>query len=84
MKPPMKKAGAPTKKREAPAKTPARAPTPGMNHMAEDMKYRAQDALHTLKRAHEIQQDPALMAHVTKHAQSERDILKKIARKGRG
>lgn len=45
------------------------------------MKYKAQDALHTLKRAHEIQQDPALMKHVQQHAESERHVLKKIARK---
>ena len=47
------------------------------------MKYRAQDALHTLKRAHEIQRDPALMKHVQAHAAMEREALKKIARKGR-
>ena len=79
MKPPMHKPGPATKKREAPAKKPTPAPTPGMNH--DEMKFRAQDALHTLKRAHEIQQDPGLMAHVQKHAASERDMLKKFARK---
>lgn len=83
MKPPMKKAGPSTKKREAPAKKPAALPTPGAMHTGEDMQYRARDALHTLKRAHEIQNDPALMAHVQKHAQAEREALKKIARKGR-
>lgn len=83
MKPPMKKAGPPTKKREAPKKTPMAMPMTGMNHMADEMKYKAQDALHTLKRAHEIQQDPALMKHVQTHAANERDALKKFARKGR-
>src|ERR1700721_1937727 len=70
MKPSMKKAGPPTKKREAPKTKPAAAPVPGMNH--DEMKYRAQDALHTLKRAHEIQNDPALMKHVQAHAQMRR------------
>jgi hypothetical protein len=81
MKPPMKKAGPATKQREAPKTKPAALPMPGMNH--DEMKFRAQDALHTLKRAHEIQSDPALMKHVQAHVQIERDALKKIARKGR-
>ncbi len=83
MKPPMKKAGPPTMKREAPKKTPAAAPVPGRSHMPDEMKFRAQEALHTIKRAHEHQSDPALMAHVQRLAESERDVLKKIARKGR-
>jgi hypothetical protein len=81
MKPPMKKPTPPTKKREAPKTKPAALPMPGMNHMADEMKYKAQDALHTLKRAHEIQQDPHLMKHVKAHAQAEREALKKIARR---
>jgi len=44
----------------------------------DEMKYKAQDALHTLKRAHEIKNDPQLMAHVHKHAQSEKEALGKI------
>ena len=77
MKPPMHKPGPATKKRAA--KTPPSMPMPGTAH--DEMKYRAQDALHTLKRAHEIQKDPALMAHVQKHAVLEREALTKIARK---
>jgi hypothetical protein len=46
--------------------------------MEDEMKYKAQDALHTLKRAHEIKSDPHLMAHVHKHAQSEKEALHKI------
>lgn len=48
---------------------------------ADEMKYRAQDALGTLKRAHEIKQDPHLMAHVKKHAAVEKDALSKIMRR---
>lgn len=47
----------------------------------DEMKYKAQDALHTLKRAHEIKNDPALMHHVKKHAAAERDALGKIIRR---
>lgn len=62
MKAPVKKATPPTKARKSPAKTPAAAPTPGLGHSTgDDMKYKAQDALHTLKRAHEIKQDPTLI-----------------------
>lgn len=87
MKPPMKKPTPPTKVRKSPGKAPASLPTPGMNHATampqhDEMKYRAQDAIQTLKRAHEIQRDPELMKHVAHHAQIERDALKKIARKG--
>jgi hypothetical protein len=53
---------------------PAAMPAP--SH--EEMKYKAQDALHTLKRAHEIKNDPHLMAHVHKHAQTEKEALGKI------
>ena len=81
MKPAMKKAGPATKKQAAPKKTPAAMPAPAVMH--DEMKYRAQDALHTLKRAHEIQQDPALMKHVQIHAEKERQALKKFARKGK-
>jgi hypothetical protein len=80
MKSPMKRA-APRKasaKRKPPSKVTALAVSPAHE---EDMQYRAKDALHTLKRAHEIQQDPKLMGHVKQHAANERDILKKIARK---
>jgi hypothetical protein len=59
---------------------PAPAPAPG-HMMAEDMKWKAQDALHTLKRAHEIKNDPALMHHVKQHAKQERDTLAKVIRR---
>lgn len=48
---------------------------------AEDMKYRAQDALHTLRRADEIKSDPALMAHVKRHAMEQREHLNKVIRR---
>lgn len=79
MKSSMKRA-APRKavaKRKQPTKT-AMTAVPAMH---DEMKYRAEDALHTLKRAHEIQQDSKLMAHVKQHAANQREILKKIARK---
>ena len=44
----------------------------------DEMKWKAQDALSTLKRAHEIKNDPHLMSHVHKHAQSEKEALGKI------
>lgn len=44
----------------------------------DEMKYRAQDALGTLKRAHEIKNDPHLMKHVHAHAQIEKEALGKI------
>lgn len=84
MKPPMKHATPPTKKREAPKKTPAKAPAPGAAHavpMAEDMKWKAQDALHTLRRAEEIKGDPHLMQHVQHHARQERDHLNRVIRR---
>lgn len=81
MKPPMRKPTPATKTRAAPKKTPAPAPMPGVNHMADDMKWKAQDALSTLKRAHEIKNDPALMEHVKKHAATERDVLASVMRR---
>jgi hypothetical protein len=44
----------------------------------EDMQWKARDALGTLKRAHEIRNDPHLMAHVQKHAAVEKEALSKI------
>jgi hypothetical protein len=79
MKSPMKRAA--PRKASAKRKSPSKVAETASPVMHEDMKYRAQDALHTLKRAHEIQQDPQLMGHVKKHAANEREILKKIARK---
>jgi len=67
------------KPKKAANKAPSTAMIPGgLSQMHDDMKYKAQDALHTLKRAHEIKNDPHLMAHVHKHAQSEREALGKI------
>lgn len=51
---------------------------PAMPAHDDEMKWKAQDALGTLKRAHEIKNDPHLMAHVHKHAQSEKEALGKI------
>lgn len=72
-------------KRAAPRKAAAKRKAPGkpvpVPAMHDEMRYRAEDALHTLKRAHEIQQDSKLMAHVKQHAANQREILKKIARK---
>lgn len=85
MKSPMKKPMPATKKHEASKKAPpAKAPAPGAGHMPmvhEEMKYKAQDALHTLRRAHEIQQDPHLMKHVQEHAKEQRGHLNRIIRK---
>lgn len=79
MKPQAKKATPPTKVRQSPKKTPAAVPVPGAAH--EEMKYRAQDALHTLRRADEIKGDPALMHHVKQHAKEQRDHLNKVIRR---
>lgn len=51
---------------------------PAMPSHADEMKWKARDALGTLKQAHEIKNDPHLMAHVHKHAQSEKEALGKI------
>jgi hypothetical protein len=67
---------APKPGKPAPASTN---PAPAM--VGDDMKWKAQDALHTLKRAHEIKQDTALMEHVRHHAKSERNALASIARR---
>jgi hypothetical protein len=45
----------------------------------DEMKYKAQDALHTLKRAEEIRADKALMKHVKKHAAAEMKAIAKVA-----
>lgn len=45
----------------------------------DEMKYKAQDALHTLKRAEEIRADKELMRHVKKHAASEMKAIAKVA-----
>lgn len=65
----------------APKKASAPAAVPMSMHSAEDMKYRAQDALHTLKRAHEIKSDPHLMKHVKEHAKTEKKVLSSVMRR---
>ena len=79
MKSSMKRAA--PRKAAAKRKAPSKAEVPASPAMHDEMRYRAEDALHTLKRAHEIQQDSKLMAHVKQHAANQREILKKIARK---
>lgn len=80
MKPtPMKKAAA--KMASPAASKPGTAISSSEPSMHDDMKWKAQDALHTLKRAHEIKQDTALMEHVRHHAKSERNALASIARR---
>lgn len=81
MKPPMKKPTGATKAREAPKKTPAAAPMPGASHMGDEMHHRARGAMHTLKEAHMIRQDPELMEHVKRHAMEEKNALSKIIRR---
>lgn len=46
---------------------------------ADDMKYRAKDALYTLKRAEEIQRDKGLMRAVKACAKQEMKALAKVA-----
>lgn len=75
MKAPMKKATPPTKK------SPAKVPVPGSMPMHDDMKWKAQDALHTLHRAEEIKADKALMGHVKAHAKEQRAHLNKVIRR---
>lgn len=87
MKPPTKKMAHPMKAAMTKAVAKMAAPKPGTATsspeppMHDDMKWKAQDALHTLKRAHEIKQDTALMEHVRHHAKSERNALASIARR---
>jgi 3-oxoacyl-ACP reductase-like protein len=74
MKPPMMK--------KAAAKTNKMAAAPPMaTPMHDDMKYRAEDALRTLTRAHEIKQDAALMEHVKRHAAKQKDMLSTVMRR---
>lgn len=48
---------------------------------AEDMRWKAHDALQTLKRAHEIKQDSHLMGHVKAHAATEKKALTSVMRR---
>jgi hypothetical protein len=45
--------------------------------------WEAQDALHTLKRAHQIKNDPKLMHHVREHAKQERAAITKVIGRGK-
>lgn len=90
MKSPTKKMPHPMKAAMTKAVAKMAAPKPGKPEaatlnatpsMGDDMKWKAQDALHTLKRAHEIKQDAGLMEHVRNHAKSERNALASIARR---
>lgn len=47
-----------------------------------ETNWEAREALHTLKRAHEIKQDPKLMGHVRAHAHSERKALSHVIGRG--
>jgi hypothetical protein len=49
--------------------------------MHDEMKWKAQDALRTLKDAHKIKQDPHLMAHVKVHAADEKKALASVIRR---
>ena len=54
-----------------------------MRAVPEDMKWKAQEALHTLKRAHEIKADPKLMKHVREHAKHEKAAISKVIGRGK-
>jgi hypothetical protein len=69
----------PPAKKSAPAKSK---PAPAPVAMPDEMKWQAKDALHTLKRAHEIKNDPKLMHHVREHAKSERAAITKVIGRG--
>lgn len=68
-----------TKARKSGATPSAPAPMPG--HDAEMMRYKARDAIDTLKRADEIKSDPHLMKHVKAHAKEQRNHLNKVIRR---
>lgn len=70
-----------TKGRKSGAKPSAPAPMPGAMHDPDMMKYRAHDAIDTLKRAEEIKADPVLMKHVREHAVEQRNHLSKVIRR---
>lgn len=46
--------------------------------LPDEARFEAQAALHTLKRAHEIRQNPKLMHHVREHAKHEKAALSKV------
>lgn len=68
-------------KKAAPRKASAPVAVPMPAHDPDMMKYRARDAIDTLKRAEEIKADPQLMAHVKKHAIEQRNHLTKVIRR---
>lgn len=55
-------------------------PSPRMNKSAmnEQMRYRAEDDIRTMHRAHEIMQDAKRMANVEKVMQSSMGVMKKM------
>jgi hypothetical protein len=57
------------------AKTPPKGKSAGKPAVDQ---WQAHDALHTLKRAHEIKNDPNLMHHVREHARKDRAALTKV------
>ena len=61
-------------KSKLPVAMPATAPSRDMD----DIKYRAKDALQTIKRAEEYKSDKDLMKHVKQCAKQERKTLDKI------
>jgi len=70
-------------KKAAPKKASALTAQPMPAHDPDMMKYRARDAIDTLKRAEEIKGDPHLMAHVKKHAIEQRNHLTKVIRRSK-
>lgn len=66
-----------SKKNKLPVASSATAPTAAI-YKDDDMKYRAKDALSTLKRADEIRMDKELMRGVKACAKQELKTLKKI------
>ena len=61
-------------------------PSPRMNKTAmnEEMRYRAEDDMRTMHRAHEIMQDSKRMANVEKVMQSSMGVVKKMKSMAKG
>ena len=53
---------------------------PSMAAMPDEQRYKAQDAMHTLQRAEEIKQDPALIKLVHTHAMHQKQAIGRVAR----
>lgn len=60
----------------------AKAPAKGSGKSVPVDPWQAKDALHILKRAHEIKSDPSLMHHVREHAKKDRAALTKVIGRG--